>query len=52
MFERGFRNYLHDVSVKDEHLFEQLSNQIDAAKTSINSLEKTVSGFSENCRAY
>jgi len=36
-----------DVSVKDEHLFEQLSNQIDAAKTSINSLEKTVSGFSE-----
>ncbi len=24
-----------DVSVKDEHLFEQLSNQIDAAKTSI-----------------
>ncbi len=36
-----------DVSVKDEHLFEQLSNQIDAAKISINSLEKTVSGFSE-----
>ncbi len=36
-----------DVSVKDDNLFEQLSNQIDAAKTSINSLEKTVSGFSE-----
>ena len=36
-----------DVSVKVDNLFEQLSNQIDAAKTSINSLEKTVSGFSE-----
>lgn len=36
-----------DVSVKDENLFEQLKGQISAAKTSINSLEKTVSGFSE-----
>lgn len=34
-----------DVSVKDEHLFEQLSNQIDVAKTSINSLEKRFRAF-------
>lgn len=36
-----------DVSIKDENLFEQLTDQINSAKTSISSLEKTVSGFSE-----
>ena len=39
-----------DVSVKDDNLFEQLTSQIDAAKTSINGLQTTASGFAETAK--